>query len=93
MLHIYATAQNNIGGQLSQSPHDTGARKSVMYFLHSSTGKRSKDFHLLVTELVQLLVPEVRVQLDLVDCWLDLGVLEQVLDLLHTEVGDTNALD
>lgn len=49
--------------------------------------------HLLITKLVELLVPEVGVELHLVDCWLDLGILEQVLDLLNTEVGDTNALD
>lgn len=42
---------------------------------------------------MELLIPEVGVKLHLVDSWLDLGILEQVLDLLHTEVGDTNALD
>ena len=49
--------------------------------------------HLGVTVLVKLLVPEVRVQFHLVDSGGDLGVLQQVLDLLNTEVRDTNALD
>lgn len=49
--------------------------------------------YLGVTVLVKLVISEVRVQLDLVDCWLDLGILQQVLNLLDTEVGDTNALD
>ena len=48
--------------------------------------------YLGVTVLVKLLVSEVGVQLHLVDCWLDLGTLQQVLNLLDTEVGDTNAL-
>lgn len=48
--------------------------------------------YLGVTVLVKLLVSEVGVQLHLVDCWLDLGILQQVLNLLDTEVGDTNAL-
>lgn len=49
--------------------------------------------YLGVTVLVKLVVSEVRVQLDLVDCGLDFGILQQVFNLLHTEVGDTNALD
>ena len=49
--------------------------------------------HLGVTVLVKLLVPEVRVQLNLVDSWSDLGILQQVRNFLDTEVGDTDSLD
>ena len=49
--------------------------------------------HLGVTVFVKLLIPEVRVQLDLVDSWGNLGILQQVLNFLDTEVGDTNGLD
>ena len=61
--------------------------------MQSNTGTKHEKPHLFVTELVQLVVPEVGVKLNLIDCGLDPSVLEQVLDLFHTEVGDTNALD
>ena len=48
--------------------------------------------YLGVTVLVKLVISEVGVQLHLIHCWLDLGILQQVLNLLDTEVGDTNAL-
>jgi len=59
---------------------------------YCEAGKRMGHAYLGVTVLVKLLVSEVGVQLHLVDCWLDLGILQQVLNLLDTEVGDTNAL-
>lgn len=69
--------------------HDVACTQKLTITIHHAG---SICTHLGVTVLVKLLIPEVGVELHLVDSWRDLGILQQVLNLLDAEVGDTNAL-